>query len=313
MRVRLGYACISETLDVTSSSTYSYTQFEKEKNYSKLDQIIQSNFFALKEIILYNIKNQIHFYRMSSNIIPLATKKEVKFDYDERYQKEYQKIASLIKKANMRVDFHPNEYCVLNSVHEEVRKNSIEILKYHHILLKNLQIEPKILVLHIGSNVFGKDHSIVRFCHTYSLLEKDIQKEIAIENDDKIFTIDDCITIHKKIGVPIVFDYHHFLCNKGKLKLEEALKIVFASWKNQIPKIHFSSPKSKLKKEMRSHHDYIDSQQFILFLEQIKHLTPKVDIMIEAKKKDEAMFRLIRQLKYQTDYRFIDDTTFLVE
>jgi len=34
--------------------------------------------------------------------------------------------------------------------------------------------------------------------------------------------------------------------------------------------------------------------------------------MIEAKEKDEAMFRLIRNLKYKTDYKFVDDTTFEV-
>ena len=34
--------------------------------------------------------------------------------------------------------------------------------------------------------------------------------------------------------------------------------------------------------------------------------------MIEAKMKDEALFRLVRELKYKTDYKFIDDTTFIV-
>ena len=72
------------------------------------------------------------------------------------------------------------------------------------------------------------------------------------------------------------------------------------------------SPKSKLKKELRSHNDYIDSNIFIDFIEKIKHLDYDIDIMIEAKKKDEAMFRLIRELKYKTNYKFIDDTSFIV-
>ena len=81
MLIRLGYACVSETLDhVTSSSTYTYTNFLKEQNYYKLDQMIKSNLEDLKKILLYNKKNNIHFYRLSSKIIPLATKKEVEFD-----------------------------------------------------------------------------------------------------------------------------------------------------------------------------------------------------------------------------------------
>ena len=34
--------------------------------------------------------------------------------------------------------------------------------------------------------------------------------------------------------------------------------------------------------------------------------------MIEAKKKDEALFRLVRELKYKTNYKFIDETTFFI-
>ena len=32
--------------------------------------------------------------------------------------------------------------------------------------------------------------------------------------------------------------------------------------------------------------------------------------MIEAKAKDEAMFKLIRELKYKTNYKFSDETSF---
>ena len=34
--------------------------------------------------------------------------------------------------------------------------------------------------------------------------------------------------------------------------------------------------------------------------------------MLEAKNKDEALFKLIRELKYKTNYEFIDDTSFIV-
>lgn len=78
----------------------------------------------------------------------------------------------------------------------------------------------------------------------------------------------------------------------------------------ETPKVHFSSPKSKLKKEIRSHSDYIDSSSFISFINQIKDLPYNVDIMLEAKAKDDALFRLVRELKYKTNYIVIDETTF---
>lgn len=312
MKVRLGYACISDTLGITSSSTYSYTNFSKEHDFLKLDRVIMSNFFALEHILKYNIKNNIHFYRISSNLIPLATKKEVKFDYIDKYKNYYEKLGNLIKGSDMRVDFHPGEYCVINSVKKEVVYQSIEILEYHYNLLEALGIEDKILVIHVGSGALGKKNAISRFCNTFLTLDKKLRKAIVIENDDKVFNIDDCLAISKRIGIPVVFDYHHNLCNPGHGKLEEVIKDVFASWKGKRVKIHFSSPKSKLKKEFRSHHEYIDCDTFIEFLGFLKRYEQDIDIMIEAKKKDEALFRLVREIKYKKEYLFLDDTSFIV-
>ena len=109
----------------------------------------------------------------------------------------------------------------------------------------------------------------------------------------------------------MVFDYHHFICNHDENeRFEDYIKDIFFFCKQETPKIHFSSPKSKLKKEFRSHHDYINSDSFIKFIEKIKFLNRDFDVMIEAKAKDDALFRLVRELKYKTNYKFIDETTF---
>ena len=314
MKVRLGYACISETVEGTASSTYTFTNYKIEHNMEKLEKIIRSNLFHLKELFIYNIKNNIHFFRITSNLIPLATKKEVEFDYFTPYKKEYEELALLIKESNMRVDFHPSEYCILNSTRREVIENSIEILKYHYNLLKYLKIKDPILVLHVGSREFGKEKALSRFIHTFQKLPKEIKEVIAIENDDKSYNIEDCLYLSSKIGTPLVLDYHHHLCNPTVKSLEELLPKVIDTWKDKkyIPKMHFSSPKSKQKKEFRSHHDYIHSDDFIAFLELLKKVDSNIDIMIEAKRKDEAMFRLIRELKYKTNILFLDDTTFML-
>lgn len=313
MKIRLGYACISKTLtNVTTSTPYTYSEYLKNKNFNKLDEVIKSNLNDLIKVLNYNIRNNIHFFRVSSKLIPLATKKDVVFNYYNKYQKYYNIISKMIRKNNLRIDFHPDEFCVLNSTKKEVISSSFQILKYHYNLLKYFKIDDKLLILHIGSSAFGKDNSIKRFINSFNKLPQEIKELIAIENDDKVFNIIDCINISKKIGCPIIFDYHHFICNNNGERIEDFFIDVLKSWHNKTPKIHFSSPKSKLKKEFRSHNDYIDSNSFIVFLNMIKIYNCNIDIMIEAKKTDEAMFRLIRELKYKTNYRFIDDTTFIV-
>lgn len=313
MKIRLGYACISKTLsNVTTSSTITYTTFQKDKDYKKIDTAIKSNLNALKEILTYNIKNNIHFFRLSSKLIPLATKSDVIFDYIDPYKDYYNSIAKIIKDNKLRIDFHPDEFCVLNSTKSEVVKNSIAILEYHYNLLKALEIKNKILVLHIGGNTFGKKNSISRFINNFNTLSKDIQESIAIENDDKIFNIRDCVYISKNINVPVILDYHHHICNHDELDINDYLKDILSSWHNATPKMHFSSPKNKTKKDFRSHNDYINVDAFINFIDILKPFNHDVDIMIEAKAKDEALFRLVRELKYKTNYTFIDDTSFEV-
>lgn len=309
MKIRLGYACISETIK-ENFKTYTYTRYKQEKNKEKLESIISSNLFHLKELLIYNNKNNIHFFRITSNLIPLATIEDVVIDYT-KWKREYRQITQEIKKKSMRVDFHPSEYCVLNSTKQEVINQSIKILKYHYHLLKDLKIKNPLLVLHIGSKEFGKEKSLTRFINTYQELPEEIKQVIAIENDDKSFNIEDCIELSEKISIPVILDYHHHQCNPSTHTLEELLPKIISTW-HTTPKVHFSSPKCKRKKEYRSHHDYIDVEEFIKFLKILKQQNIDIDIMLEAKKKDEALFRLVRELKYKLDLDFVDETSFML-
>lgn len=306
MRVNLGYACICNGISGTSSSPFTYKEYLESKNLNRLNDVIVSNFEVLNKIIDYNIANNIHFYRLSSKIIPLATKEDVYFDYISKYMVYYREISKKITNSNMRVDFHPDQFAVLNSTRKDVLEATIKILNYHYNLLKALGIKNKVLVLHVGSSSFGKDNSIKRFVNNFNRLPDYLKECIAIENDDKIFTMSDCIKINKLINIPLVFDVHHHNCNSSDFDMEDVLN----SWNDIRPKMHYSSPKNK--KDYRNHADYIDSDSFISFIENIKRYNKDIDIMIEAKMEDDALFRLVRELKYKTNYVFIDDTSFIV-
>lgn len=318
MRVRLGYVSISKALDgISASNTLTYTHYMKldsELAMKLIDKKIVSNFENLEKIIKYNIKNNIHFYRMTSNLIPLATHQKVNFEYIRKYNKFYNKIGKLINDNNLRVDTHPDQYCVLNSTKSDIVNSSISILKFHKNMLKAFKIKNPKMILHVGSSVFGKKNSMKRFINNFNTLDDEIKKMLIIENDDKIFNIIDVLDLCTKINVPMVLDYHHFMCNNSGECLKNYVEKIFNTWNNDelVPKVHFSSPKNKTKKEFRSHHDYVDSDEFIKFIEDVKFLNRDFDIMIEAKMKDDALFRLVRELKYKTNYKFIDDTTFEV-
>ena len=121
-------------------------------------------------------------------------------------------------------------------------------------------------ILHIGGAYDNKEKSIQRFMENFKKLDKEIKKIIILENDDKIYNIKDTLYICETLGIPMVLDYHHYLCNNEKENIEDYLPRIIKTWKNEKlnPKIHFSSPKNK--KEFRSHSNYINPDNFIKFI-----------------------------------------------
>ena len=295
MKIRLGYACISNAIKDTSSSNLTYSYFKKLGNlgYDKLESVITSNLKSLKKILKYNVKNDIYFYRMSSRIIPLLTHPNVNIDLN-KYKAYFVNIGKIINDNKMRVDLHIDPYYVLNSVNNNVVQSTINICKIYRNMFNLMKIKSNI-IFHIGGKTISKEEGIKRFIKNYNLLDKDIKDLIIIENDDKIYNILDCIEISKKTSVKICVDYHHFKCNNCGENIKDYLKNIFSGYK-ELPKMHFSSPKSK--KEFRAHSEYVDVKEFVDFLSILKEINMDLDIMIEAKMKDDALFRLVRQLKY---------------
>jgi len=309
MKIRLGYVAISLTLNITTSKTITYTNYKKIKNKDeKLDNLIRQNFKSLKEILKYNYKNNIHFYRLSHKLIPLATHNEVKFDYITPYKKEWKEIGNLIKKYKIRLDIHPDQFCVLNSENPAVVENTSKTLEYSYKIFKAMDIEGK-AIMHVGGAYNNKEKAIQNFKNNFKKLKPEIQKIIILENDDKIYNIKDTLSICQELNIPMVLDYHHYICNNESEDINDYLPAILKTWKGEKlnPKMHFSSPKSI--KEKRSHSDYINCDDFIKFINILKKHNKDIDVMLECKAKDEALFRLIRQLKYKSDFEFIDETT----
>ena len=100
MKIRLGYACVPVTIDETASHSLTYTNYKKLgiKGNFKLDSVIKNNFKSLEEILKYNIKNDIIFYRMTSELIPLVNHPDVHYDFITPYKHYYKNIGNIIKK-----------------------------------------------------------------------------------------------------------------------------------------------------------------------------------------------------------------------
>ena len=316
MIIRLGYVAIALNLkNVTSSSTVTFANYNKLKNeeekLKKLKSVTFSNLDDLETILKYNIKNNIHFYRLTSKLIPLSTHPEVLWQYDRYFSKELKRIGEIVKKSNMRIDFHPDQFNVVNSIKENVVKDTLRNLNHAVDVYDLMDYDDGKLVIHVGSSAGGKGDSINRFIDNFNEFPKRIRKRLILENDDKIFTAKDVLFICEKIKIPMVLDVHHHNCKNDGENLSDLMKNIFDTWscENLPPKIHFSSPKEG--KLDRKHADYIDVNEFASFLNLAKEsVNNDFDVMIEAKKKDLALFKLIDDLrKINYPCEFIDEST----
>lgn len=316
MKVRLGYVAIALNLGkVTSSSTLTYARYSKmtieEERLKKLKEVTYSNIEALEQILRYNIENNIHFYRITSNLVPLATHPEVRWNFIKYFKKDFDYIGKIIKDSNMRVDFHPDQFNVINSARDSVVESTIVNLNHHVDILDAIDCKDGKLVIHIGSSQGGKEDSMERFITNLSKFPKRIQERLILENDDKTFTAREVLSICKKVKVPMVVDIHHHDCKNNGEDIGDLLGEIFNTWnsENIPPKIHFSSPREF--ENDRKHSDYIDVEGFVKFLEVAKAKVDRdFDVMIEAKQKDLSLQKLMEDLKkIRPDFKYIDEST----
>jgi UV DNA damage endonuclease len=168
-----------------------------------------------------------------------------------------------------------------------------------------------VIVVHIGGVYGDAGASRERFVRTFEQLAPAVRERVAVENDDRRFSLQDVLWVHHRTGIPVVLDtLHHQCLNPSGHPLANALALALATWPaGRTPKIHVSSSRTALRHVYRSgqryiqmplpqqHSDFIDPFAFIDLLRGARaaNLRP-FDIMLEAKAKDLAVVRLREQI-----------------
>lgn len=288
--MNIGYACINMTLgEQTPRITTNRSMVKKtftQKGISYASELALQNSRDLFEIIKWNVANGIKLFRISSDMLPWAS------EYNVEDMPDFTKISNILKgcgtyaKDNgLRLTSHPGPFNVLVSPNPKVVENTIKDLELHGKLfdLLGLELSPYNKINIHCNGVYGdKFAAMDRFCENFKRLSPSVQKRLTVENDDKasMYSVDDLVYIHNRIGIPIVFDYHHHQFCTGGLTEEEALVKAISTWPKGItPVVHYSESKEGAKPQ--AHSDYINSLPNTYKL--------NVDIMVEAKAKELAI------------------------
>ncbi|CAH2212072.1 UV DNA damage repair endonuclease UvsE [Tepidibacter aestuarii] len=296
---KIGYACINTHLkprrfnDCRLNSVYKY-------GIDYLRDKIINNLYLVKDILLWNIQNDIYMYRVSSRLFPLVTHPDVINDFDWNWKQDdeilniMKDISDIVKSHNVRLSMHPDQFTVLNSPNEKVVKNSIINIKYHYDILKRLSGND--MIIHAGGVYNDKESATKRFIEVFNKLEDDSKNMIRLENDDKSFTTEDVLYISSKTNIPIVLDIHHHKCNNpNDIDIQTYISDIVSTWKNTnlIPKLHISSGRDN--NFDKKHSDYINKKDLSHLLKVMD--TFDFDLMVEAKQKDKAALDIMSILK----------------
>lgn len=298
--MRVGYACLNTTLACervqVNRSMVRRTFLEKGLPYAS--ELALKNVTDLEKIIDWNIAHRILLYRLSSDMFPWMSEYEIVQLPD--YASICAKLHAIGERAlqnGLRLTFHPGPFNVLASPDDRVVSKTIKELRQHAEIM-DLLLLPRShfakINIHVGGAYGDRMSALGRFIKNFSLLPHEAATRLTVENDDKanMFSVADLLTVHEATGVPIVFDYHHHYFRSGDLTQEEALTLAFETWpKDVTPIVHYSSSRRIFEDPSSAgcaHADFI--------YEPIDRFGFNVDIMLEAKAKEKATIRFMKQM-----------------
>ena len=298
--MNLGYACINMTLSsqkpkVTTNRSMIKKTF-KEKGIEYAGELGLQNARDLFTILQWNNRKGIKVFRLSSEMFPWASEYDIENSpYYQRIHFVLQACGNYAKRNGIRITCHPGPFNVLVSPSERVVQNTITDLEIHGKIfdMMGLSRTPYNKINIHCNGVYGdKISAMDRFCTNFERLSDSVKSRLTVENDDKstMYSVKDLMYIHERIGIPIVFDYHHHQFCTGDLSEQEALELAISTWPKGIkPIIHYSESKalheenSKLKPQ--AHSDYIN---------ELPNLYGNVvDVMVEAKAKELSILPFI--------------------
>ena len=305
MHGKLGYCCINlslsdgvskkERIGVNRSMTKK--TFE-EKGMKYVSELVLLNVKDLCKILYWNHEHGIGMYRMSSDMFPWMSEYELKDLSDFLEIKEIlEDCGTFAKSTGQRITFHPSPYGVLASLNESVVVKALKELEQHAEIMDLMDLERSHvnpINIHVNTTKPSKEEAAGRFCENFSLLSESVRSRLVVEIDDKksqYTSVDLFNLIHKKIGIPVTFDYLHNFCNPPELTEEESLCLCLSTWpKGVSPLTHYSESR-KIFEDQNSkelaHTDWIYNR--------IETYGKSFDIELEVKMKDKALLKYIKE------------------
>jgi UV DNA damage endonuclease len=281
--VRLGYPAQNLTIPATTNRTLRLASL---KDQEKLRGLVRDNISSLETILRWNAERGIALFRIGQGLIPFASHPAFPYDWEAEHGDELRGIGGLARELGIRLSMHPGQYINPGSPKPEVVDRSLTELRYVARVFDFIGSPDSVLVLHLGGAYDDREAATRRFVEAL-LPEKEVLRYLAIENDERIWTVAETVRAARSLGVPAIVDTLHHALNPGDLTLVEALNLALPTWEARgvRPKLHLSSQDPE--KRPGAHAYSVDLRDWHALLSALDGR--ETDVMVEAKGKEHAL------------------------
>jgi UV DNA damage endonuclease len=280
--LRLGYPCENRTLGATTNRTLRLDRLTPERVLAK----VEANLQDLERILRWNAEKGFRLFRIGQQLIPFASHPAFPYPWERAHGEALARLGSLARALGQRLSMHPGQYVNPGNPNREVVARSLAELRYSARLLELLGAEDGVVVLHLGGVYGDRKGTAARFVEA---LRGEILRCLALEPDEKLWTAEAVLAVAERLGVPVVVDTLHHALNPGRLSLEEALRLSFATWKGR-PKVHLASQDPAKRPGAHAFGVAQGDWERLLFA-----LPGPADVMVEAKGKELAALPLSKK------------------
>jgi UV DNA damage endonuclease len=162
-------------------------------------------------------------------------------DVQRHLERIFRPIGDRARELDVRLDFHPGQFCVLASESDDIVERSILEFEYHADMARWMGYGKTWHDHGFGINVHLSGRGGVdKFLQTLGRLSPEARNLITIENDEISNGLD--ITLGVADHVALVLDIHHHFIKTGEYidPRDPRVERVVESWRGVRPLVHYS-------------------------------------------------------------------------
>jgi UV DNA damage repair endonuclease len=282
----------------------------------KLWDLVKQNIESARLLVerVGDLNDELRMVRLSSDILPVYTEPTWRYfwqlpDVRTYAERAFAEVGRLARDRDVRLSFHPGQFCVLASDNPDVVNRSIEEFEYHADMARWMGYGSSFQDFKINVHIAGRAGP-AGIKAALRRLSPEARNCITIENDEMSWGIESSLELADDLA--LVLDVHHHWVKTGEYisAEDDRVKKVIDSWRGVRGVIHYSVSREDVlvnhdtnnrpilesllnsgykKAKLRAHSNFYWNKEVN---DWVLTFRDNFDIMCESKAKNLASFKL---------------------